>query len=360
MILSKEEQLLLAVARLELSELDTRKLQKLLEDSPDWSAVMEMADLHCVTPLIYHHLKKAGNYYPAIPLQARKELKHAYYQNLLRNEILFHELKKILSELNEQGIKVIVLKGALFAEMLYKNPALRTMSDIDILVKPVDFEKVAAYLVNADYERSSDVEHIVRERRYHHAQFLKMGIMIEVHKGLAQPRRFKMDMDKIWKRSIPVSIDGVDALRLSNEDIILHLCLHMIYHKFIIYLIWWTDLYEFIKKFEADINWDYVVEKAIEQQISTAVYFSLYFVKRIMKAEIPAFVLNTLKASSLRKRTLFWFLNENSLSPYRFVGRPRIYQLFMELLLIDKLRNKVTFAVEFTLRSLELFFYKHR
>jgi hypothetical protein len=58
MILSKEEQLLLACARLELSELDTRTARNLLEDSLDWSAVMEMADNHAVTPLIYYHLKE--------------------------------------------------------------------------------------------------------------------------------------------------------------------------------------------------------------------------------------------------------------------------------------------------------------
>jgi hypothetical protein len=338
---------------------------------------MEMADNHAVTPLIYYHLKekhdnptpppgpsalkgesRVGALNAAIPSQARNDLRHAYYENLARNIVLFGELKKMLADLTEQGIKVIVLKGALFAGMLYGNLAVRMMADIDILVKPADFAKVAAYLVNAGYAGSCDVEHVVRERRYHHAQFVKGIVLLEVHKGLAQPRRFKIDMDNIWQRAIRVKIDGVDALRLSNEDILLHLCLHMAYHKFVTCLIWWTDLYEFIRKFSADIDWDYVVDKAIEQRISTAVYLSLYFAKKIMKAEIPPFVLKNLEVSSLRKKIVFLFLNKNGLNLYRFVGKPRIYQLAMELFLIDKLQNQLAFGVEFILRSLELFLRK--
>ncbi|MBW2020381.1 MAG: nucleotidyltransferase family protein [Deltaproteobacteria bacterium] len=375
MVLSKEEQLLLALARMAPFEQDARTIQGLLKDSLDWSSIMEMADFHGIAPLMYWHLKQdmdnstvqgarnerlpaANQMNAVIPFQVRNDLRRAYDQNLVRNKILFSELKKILTGLNAQGIQVIVLKGALFARMLYGDPALRRMSDIDILVKPADFDKVAAYLVNAGYARSSSVEHLVRERRYHHTHFVKGAILIEVHKGLAQPRRFKINLDHMWKRSIRIKIDGVDALRLSNEDTVLHLCLHMAYHKFLIYLFWWTDLYEFIKKFAADIDWRYVVEKAIEQRIKTSVYFSLYFVKRIMKAEIPAFVFKSLAVSSLRKKIIFLFLDENKLNLYKFAGKPRGYQLALEFFLIDRIENQLVFSVEFVLRSLELCFYK--
>lgn len=350
----------MAFARLELSEQHVRTIQRLLEDSPDWSSIMEMADFHGITPLMYWRLEQnpdnATN--SLIPQEIRKHLSKAYYQNLVRNKILFHELKKMLTGLIEQGIKVIVLKGVLFAGILYGNPALRRMSDIDILVKPEDFEKVAAYLVDSGYVRPSDVESVVRESRYHHGQFVKGAVLIEVHFNLAQSRRFKIDIDNIWKRSIPARIDGVDVLRLSNEDIILHFCLHKAYHKFQIPLIWWTDFFEFIKKFKADIDWSYVVEKAIEQRIRTAVYFSLYFLKKIMKADIPAFALENLEVSFLRKKILFLFLDEKRLNLYKFTGKSRGYQLVMELFLIDRIENRLIFAVEFILRSLELFFYK--
>ena len=77
-----------------------------------------------------------------------------------------------------------------------------------------------------------------------------------------------------------------------------------------------------------------------------------------MEAEIPPFVLERLEVSSLRKKILFFFLDENRLNLYKFVGKPRAYQLVMELFLIDKVENRLVFAVEFILRSMELFFYK--
>ena len=242
--------------------------------------------------------------------------------------------------------------------MLYRDPALRRMVDIDILVRPADYEKVAAYLVDVGYYRPHSVEKVVKERRYHHGQFVKGAVMIEVHKHLAQKRRFRINSDNIWKRAILVSIEGADALRMSNEDIILHLCLHMAYHKFVICLIWWTDLYEFLKKFAADIDWDYIVEKAIEQRMRTAVYFSLYFARKIMNADIPGVVLQKLEVSPIRKKLIALFLDESRLDLYRFSGKSRAYQLVLELFLIDRIENRLVFAVEFMLRSLELFFYK--
>jgi hypothetical protein len=53
----------------------------------------------------------------------------------LRNMRRCHELSKVLRILQNDGIPVIVLKGAALAEVVYGNIALRSMSDVDLLVK---------------------------------------------------------------------------------------------------------------------------------------------------------------------------------------------------------------------------------
>lgn len=77
--------------------------------------------------------------------------RQGYYENLARNLTLFQELRRILQALNNGRIKVMVLKGASLAETVYKNPVLRPMSDLDLLIREKNLGEVERKLLDLGY-----------------------------------------------------------------------------------------------------------------------------------------------------------------------------------------------------------------
>ena len=94
-------------------------------------------------PSIFHPPSSILHSPPSIlhpPSSILHELRAAYYSTAAHNLLLYHELLSIvnceLSIINCQlKIPVVVLKGAALATTLYPDPALRPLSDIDLLVR---------------------------------------------------------------------------------------------------------------------------------------------------------------------------------------------------------------------------------
>ena len=97
----------------------------------DWAALRTLADIHQVSGIVYHQCKAF------IPkeMTAHFEEKHAaelfYYYN---RATLFNSLA---SRISAEKIPFYTVKGLTLAQ-LYPIPALRTMSDCDIIVHPED------------------------------------------------------------------------------------------------------------------------------------------------------------------------------------------------------------------------------
>ncbi len=97
-----------------------------------WNELPRLAELHGMAPLFRHHLKAAGL---AIPPGTMLVLDGLALRHRLHNQ----QLAKLLNELNRSfkrdGVPYLVLKGLALAYGYYPDPALRPVSDIDLLVQ---------------------------------------------------------------------------------------------------------------------------------------------------------------------------------------------------------------------------------
>ena len=111
-----------------------------------------MAALQGVTPLVAYNL--VTNDSPVqIPQPYFDQLNQTYRQTLYRNMVLTGELTSVLTAFRNRGVEVITLKGTTLAEILYGNPALRTVSDMDLLVHPADIPLSASILRELGYKK---------------------------------------------------------------------------------------------------------------------------------------------------------------------------------------------------------------
>lgn len=89
-----------------------------------------------------------------------------------------YEQSQLIKLLEENSIPAVIIKGAA-ASMYYPHPTLRSMGDVDVLVKRIDVDKATDLLTTNGY----NLIHEMRED-YHHYNYSKDSISIELHKRL--------------------------------------------------------------------------------------------------------------------------------------------------------------------------------
>ncbi len=196
----------------------------------------------------------------------------------------------------DDKIDVILLKGAYLAEKVYKNSTERVMCDVDILFKEEDVEKGINSLYEMGYKPINKfcLESLKANGIRHISQFTKNDFVIEPHFSITSPSRYitpKMDMKGIWERSISFNYHGVNCLVMTNEDLLLHLCLHIAGDKFQQKILHFYDIKLVIEQLE--INWDIFRKRVIEWNISKAVYCVLYALNNIFFCKIQTNILDS-------------------------------------------------------------------
>ena len=101
-------------------------------DDVEWKVLSDLAYFHNMEPLLYWMVSNAG-ISTKIPEWLKQKWEQAYFENFLRNEEYLGILETLLTECEKEGIPIIVLKGPALIGRIYKDPALRTLSDLDIL-----------------------------------------------------------------------------------------------------------------------------------------------------------------------------------------------------------------------------------
>jgi hypothetical protein len=214
-------------------------------------------------------------------------------QNAGRNTALFHQLGAILKMLRENGVDVIALKGVDLAENVYDHIALRLMSDADLLIRREHVTRVSELMLAAGWRFGGGLDHHLK--RHYHISFASPNEtqFIEMHWGFVRPESpFIFDIGKIWERAVPTPIAGVDILKLSIEDGLLYLCVHLASnHGFRSGLPALYDVAATIEKQKDAINWNALFEITAATGGQRCVALSLRLAKDWLAAPIPEDVL---------------------------------------------------------------------
>jgi hypothetical protein len=147
--------------------------------------------------------------------------------------------------LEADGIPFVALKGAALGAALYAAPALRPMTDVDLLVAPADKERSLVALAAAGFQRpSAEREAFWSDAFYNLPLDAPPGQAgkLELHWSIAQEGRHAPDVDGILARAHSVETAGSLLPIPAPVDLLLHQSLHLSYHYFEPKLIWLHDL----------------------------------------------------------------------------------------------------------------------
>jgi hypothetical protein len=252
---SAEVRLLRACARLPPSE-DPELLAALAAGIHDWSRFVFAAEEHGIAALVHAHLHELG----AVPPGARQALGALVVRHRHANRTRFAMLAEILDALRARGIDAVVLKGAALAHLLYPDPALRAMRDLDVLVasgRAYDAREALRELgfritetppsrYSADHHHLPDCS-IVRDG---------LSISVELHvDAMSRDAPESLTLDSLTEPLRPFPFAGTTARAFGHTDMLRHLCRHMIEPGAEIRLVHVADVIEYTRKFRDEIDW---------------------------------------------------------------------------------------------------------
>jgi hypothetical protein len=341
----KEDKFIFAISRAILNKEDSDFIGNLLKEKLDWSYILERSKREAVSPFIYYHLNNA-HYNDAVPRSIWEEFKAIYYNNSLRNTILCEEAKRILIIFNEENIKAIILKGIFLAQNIYKNIALRPMSDIDLLIKKEDLARANTILTSLGYasppnytdylkkDLIASINTLLYNKNHASTFFIHLHWHLINSTWPLDSLVSKMDMERIWAYAKPIQLDSINALILSPEHYLLYLAHHSFNHSFDRFILF-SDILEFLRCYKDRIDWKVLSEEAKRFNLSRILYYSLFLASKRLRYDIPELEkMKAVKISSLEK-VLFSLMNKEiglSLSAY-----------LMYLLTQDGLAGKLKF-----------------
>ncbi len=341
--LPSEYELILLCARQKPKEEDTKKIIFLLTRAIDWNRLITAAQKHEILPLIYQSLKRL-NALISIPDTTRKTLENAYYINLNRNLRFLREIGLLLEKFDTAGIKTIFLKGIALIETIYKNPALRTMADTDILIPEDKIAQTKQLLKQAGYQ---EIIKPLPERYIEKYQitfgFTKqlapgISLYLDIHKRLIPDRPYPLKLPDIWKKAQSITIENQPMLTLSTEDTFLFVALHLRGHlRHFLLLKSLCDIAELLNLYGNTLDWEYIQISAKKNRIVNNIYFALYISKELLDASVSNEFLNRFRPGLLKRKLMHFCMNKynflNSKSWQWFILRFLIFDTFTDFLL---------------------------
>jgi hypothetical protein len=184
-----------------------------------WDRVVADAEQEGMAPLLREHLRRAD---APVPDAVARTLTGLAVRHRRAHAARVEVLAEALTALRAAGVPSLLLKGAATSHLLYADPALRAMRDVDLLVRERDTTSAIRVLTETGFSPTS------LPSASHHARPLSRGsIVVEVHHrlGLRHPRGLELSRQRfedLEPASQRLSIGGIEAAAPGPADLLRH------------------------------------------------------------------------------------------------------------------------------------------
>jgi len=249
----------------------------------DWPRFYDLAELNATAPLAWKNLRAIG-VADRIPAQVHARFEARAQAIREANEARLKNARDLFARFAARHIPVVILKGVLFAETIYRDPYYKKMNDVDILIRKQDLDVI--YDIYDDMRLFSAVELVggsprKQEKFSHHAPpfFSRdLKLMVGTHWGLITPLApYTIDYDAIWSRVADVEFYGYPAKSMAPEDNLHHLCVHLPYYKCGLREL--ADIYNLVRHHR--IDWDLFTTEVAKAKSENLVFHALSLAQRV-------------------------------------------------------------------------------
>jgi hypothetical protein len=228
------------------------------ESSLDWERLAAAAHRHGVGPLVGLNLRRCEARLPPAVAAAFEQaiLENTAYK--LRETARLHGA---LHALREAGYEAMLLKGAALDRQVYRQSWYTVSRDLDLAVRPLPGRDPG------------------EEGRAVRRTLCLSGIEcdLDAHHDVTMSGVLPVPFERIWQDARPLQVDGIDALVMSPEDLLLSLTVNACRKRYF-RLKSLLDLAETVRHLavpEAGLDWDVLAEKARAWSCGAIAYTAL-------------------------------------------------------------------------------------
>lgn len=237
-------------------------------------------------PLLYDNLRRLGH---QDHLTGR--LKGAYRMAWAKNHRVFEETRPILDSFLENGLDVMVIKGAPLAMRYYNNVAVRPMSDVDLVVPGGSVAIAVQILQDAGFKPWRYFNEDAK--RYRHA----MAFYAPENREFDLHWRFLFELsdgaaDDFFRRSAtPFHFLGHDIATLDATRTLIHTILHGLKWNIEPPIRWIPDCMMILRSRQSPVDWAALVAFAVSNRVTYRLHLGLSYLATEFGAAVPRPVL---------------------------------------------------------------------
>jgi hypothetical protein len=225
----------------------------------------------------------------------------------LKERLGLADVAGLATDLGRSGEPLLLLKGAAFTRFIYPRPAIRSFTDLDVLVRKEALPEAVLALGRLGYEKSHEIEGSIDFVRPVGESGVRLGI--ELHTSLVHHHEYPyyreelaLDERRLLSRAEERLLDGVPVLVLRASDELLYSILHFFFHHDLRGLKYHSDLNALLTDERRALDFEEAIAVATEARGEVAVGLALLVHTHLFGADsVPAGLLERLAPRGLRR-----------------------------------------------------------
>lgn len=187
-------------------------------ETTDWETVFKLCRSHQIMALVFYGITNSNLEF---------DLKNDFFEATMAAVLLENQQSIALKEIEDAFVKnnidYMVLKGSVIKHF-YPKPEMRSMSDIDILVKTSQFDSISPIMTKLGYSLKIESDH-------EYIWLLPPFLNIELHKRLIPSYHsdYYSYFGDGWSRAVK-SNESVHKFELTDEDTFIYEVTHLAKH----------------------------------------------------------------------------------------------------------------------------------
>lgn len=277
-----------------------------------WKAAVDLDSLdpgsNRLLPQLYRTLEREGVRDPSMG-KLKGLYRHSWYGNQLR----LRDAAVVIGELRRRGIDAMLLKGAALTLLHYRDPGLRPMDDVDVLVRTHQWRPTLDVLTELGWRPRVPVtpRHV---QASHAMDFTNAQAQrIDLHWHLLPDSCWPRADDEYWEHASATTLHGVRVSVLDATDQLFHTCAHGVKWEHVPPVRWIADAAMILNDPTVQIDWERLVRLTERHRLILPLRDALTYLETAFGLPVPAAVPTELRDAAV-SRAERW--------EYRFRSRP--------------------------------------
>jgi hypothetical protein len=231
-------------------------------------------------PLVYRNLIRLG-----VRDEGIDALKERYLLTWSENQRFFHGMLPLLQAFEQAGIDVVVLKGVALIARFYRDPGLRPMADVDVLVPPTGVDRARELAAGLGWHPRHHPTPAFRRVKHAGPFDHPAGVACDLHWRLFEEAGGGGADDDVRAAAETVTFQGTRLLILSPTDQLLHVCGHAARWGEVPAIRWVADAVLILR--EGPIDWPRFVAHAAQRRFILRMRQMLGYLRQALDVAIP-------------------------------------------------------------------------